>query len=82
MALVNKIRKEFFRLLKKNFPLSSCLYKIFNTNTIKLSYCTMPNMASLINKSNIKNLGIINILSPLNATVLIKLMVPQGKMTI
>ena len=38
MAVANKIGKEFFRLLKKNFPQSSSLYKISNTNTIKLSY--------------------------------------------
>ena len=30
MALTNKLGKEFFRLLKKNFPPSSNLYKIFN----------------------------------------------------
>ena len=30
LAGANKIRKEFFRLLKKNFPSSSSLYKIFN----------------------------------------------------
>ena len=54
MAITNKIGKEFFRLLKKNFPPSSSLYKIFNRNTIKLSYNTKPNVTS--NKSNIKKL--------------------------
>ena len=37
----------------------------------------MPNVASLINKSNIKNLGIINVRSPLNAIVQIKLIAPS-----
>ena len=55
MAVANKIGKEFFRVLKNKFP-SSNLYKIFNRNMIKLSYSIMPNVASLINKSNIKKL--------------------------
>ena len=35
MAITNKIRKEFLRLLKKNFPLSSSLSKMLNRNTVK-----------------------------------------------
>ena len=30
MTIANKLREEFFRLLKKNFPLLSTQYKIFN----------------------------------------------------
>ena len=56
MAVANKLGKQFFEFLK-NFPLSSNLYKIFNRNTIKLSYSCMPNVPNLINKSNIKKLG-------------------------
>ena len=52
-AVTNKIEKEFLGLLKKNFPQSNSLYKIFNRNMIKLNYCTMLNVVSLINKSNI-----------------------------
>ena len=54
MTVANKIEKNFFRLLKKNFSPSSSIYKIFNRNTIKLSYNTMPDAASLINQSNIR----------------------------
>ena len=54
MAVAYKMGKEFLRLLKKNFPLSNSQYKIFN-KMIKSSYRAMPNVASLINKSNIKN---------------------------
>ena len=54
MAVANKIGKEFFRLLKKNFLSSNSLYKISHRSTIKLSYSTLPKVASLINKSNIK----------------------------
>ena len=55
MAVAYKLRKEFFRLLKKNFPLSNKLYKIFNKNTVKLNYY-MPNVSNLINKSNTEKL--------------------------
>ena len=34
MTVANKIGKEFFSLLKKNFPPWKSLYKIFNRNTI------------------------------------------------
>ena len=44
MAVINKLGNEFFSLLKKNFPLSSNLYKIFNNNNVKLSYSCMPNV--------------------------------------
>ena len=53
-AVANKIGKEFFRLLKKNFPPSSNHYKIFNKNNVKLSYSCMPIKANLINKGNSK----------------------------
>ena len=53
-AAADKIGKKFFRLLKKNFPSSSSLYKIFNKNTVKLSYSCMPHVATLIDKSNTK----------------------------
>ena len=42
------IGKTFFRLLNKNFPRGHKFYKIFNKNTIKLSYSITKNMASLI----------------------------------
>ena len=56
MAVANKIGKEFFTLLKKNFPSSSNLYKIFNKNTVKLSNSCILNEVNLINKSNMKKL--------------------------
>ena len=55
MAIANKLGKKFFRLLKKNFPSSSNLYKISNKN-IKLSYSLLPDVGNLINKSNTKKL--------------------------
>ena len=38
MEVVNNLGKEFFKILKRNFPSGSQLYKIFNKNCIKLSY--------------------------------------------
>ena len=32
MVVGNKLRSDFFKILKKNYPLSNKLYKIFNTN--------------------------------------------------
>ena len=46
------IGKEFFKLLDRHFPKGSPLNKIFNRNTIKLSYSCMPNMANIISTHN------------------------------
>ena len=58
IAMVNKLEKEFFRILKKNFPQESNLYKIFNKNHVELSNSCMPTVANLINKSYTKKLRI------------------------
>ena len=42
----------FIRLVKKHFPRDHKLHKIFNTNTIKLSYCCTINMANIIKQHN------------------------------
>ena len=52
MEVVNNLGKEFFTLLKRNFPSGNPLYKIFNKDCVKLSYSCMPNINSIINKSN------------------------------
>ena len=46
------IGKEFLKIIAKCFPRSNKLYKIFNKNTLKLSYSCMPNVKSLIAGSN------------------------------
>ena len=46
------IGKKFLQLIDKNFPKNSILYKIFNRNTIKISYSCMDNMAKIINSHN------------------------------
>ena len=46
MEEVKNLGKEFFKLLKRNFPSGSLLHKIFNKNCVKLSYSCMPNKTS------------------------------------
>ena len=49
-----KLGKEFLKLVDKHFPKNGPLNKIFNRNTIKISYSCMPNINSEITKSNLK----------------------------
>ena len=56
IEVVNNLGKEFFKLLKRNFPSGSPLHKIFNKNCVKLSYICMPNINGIINKSSIAKL--------------------------
>ena len=46
------IGKSFLNLLNKHFPPSHKFHKIFNKNTVKLSYSCMPNMGALISGHN------------------------------
>ena len=46
------VAKTFFRLLDKHFPKSHPLYKIFNRNTVKLSYSCMNNVTQIIKQHN------------------------------
>ena len=46
------IGQKFLRLIFKHFPKKSRLQKIFNKNTVKVSYSCMPNLASIIKAHN------------------------------
>ena len=46
------IGKVFFKLLHKHFPKTHKFYKIFNRNTVKLSYSRMRNMACITASHN------------------------------
>ena len=46
------IGKLFLNLVTKHFPKGHPLNKIFNRNTLKISYCCMPNMATIIKRHN------------------------------
>ena len=51
------IGKTFPKLVKKHFPRDHKLYKIFNRNTLKLSYSCMNSMSSVIKQHNYKILS-------------------------
>ena len=52
-----KVGHEFLKLIDKNFPAGSRLHKIFNRNTIKVSYSCMPNMGTIIKRHNARICG-------------------------
>ena len=49
-----KTDKFFLQLIKKHFPKEYKFHKIFNRNTLKLSYSCMPNIKTKINAHNRK----------------------------
>ena len=48
----NNIGSYFLKLVNKHFPKNSKYRKIFNRNTLKISYSCMPNIKSAINNHN------------------------------
>ena len=48
------IEKKFLHLVDKHFPRSNKLHKIFNRNTVKVSYSCTDNMAKIIKNHNKK----------------------------
>ena len=48
------VAKIFLNLIEKYFPRSSKLHKIFNTNTVKVSYSCTQNMSQIIKGHNKK----------------------------
>lgn len=52
MSVKSNIGKTFLSLLRKHFPKGSALNKIFNKNTVKVSYSCMGNIASVISAHN------------------------------
>ena len=47
-----KVGENFFKILEKNFPRGSPFYKLFNQNTVKMSYRTTPNLKRIISSHN------------------------------
>ena len=46
------VGKLFFKILRKNFPETNPLSKIFNKNTVKISYSFTRNVKSIISGHN------------------------------
>ena len=57
-SVKNNIGRTFLRLLSKHFPRNHTMHKIFNRNTVKISYRCLRNIGSIISSHNR------NILSP------------------
>ena len=53
-AVKTKVGKLFLRSTKKHFPKERKFHKIFNRNTLMLSYSYMPNIITKINAHNIE----------------------------
>ena len=51
------VGKQVLSLVKKHFPKNHKFHKIFNRNTIKVSYSCLPNMKSIISRHNHKILN-------------------------
>lgn len=61
-----KIAAKFLRLVQQHFPAGSKLSKVFNKNTIKVSYSCMPNMATRLKSHNQRLLGPPRLVKPCN----------------
>ena len=46
------VGKLFLKLLDRHFPRAHKFHKIFNRNTVKISYCCIKNMGSIISSHN------------------------------
>ena len=47
-----RVGEKFIKLLTKCFPKEHALHQILNKNTVKISYCTMPNIQNIIAAHN------------------------------
>lgn len=59
----------FLRLINKHFPRNSPLHKIFNRNTLKVSYSCLPNVAAYIRSHNRRQLETPDTPNPCNCRV-------------
>ena len=51
-AVTTNVGKEFLNLIEKHFPKHNKYHKIFNRNTVKLSYSCSPSMKTIISSHN------------------------------
>ena len=59
LSVATNVGQEFFKILRKCFHHQHPLYKVFNKNTVKLSYSCMPNIKAAISSKN-NNINNIN----------------------
>ena len=51
-SVKSNISRTFLRLLSKHFPRNHATHKIFNRNTVKISYSCLRNISSIISSHN------------------------------
>ena len=51
-SVKSNIGRIFLRLFSKHFPQNHTMHKIFNRNTVKVSYSCLRNMSSIISSHN------------------------------
>ena len=56
-AVKTNVGKSFLQIMDKHFPVGNPLHKIFNRNTVKMSYRCTPNLARKISGHNAKVLN-------------------------
>ena len=56
-SIINNIGQKFFNIIDSEFTTNHKLHKLFNRNTIKLSYSCMDNIEQAINAHNKKTLA-------------------------
>ena len=56
MNVETNVCKTFLKLVKKYFPRNSSFHKIFNNNTIKISYSSLRNIGLIIGSHSIHHL--------------------------
>ena len=54
LSVQSNVGREFLRLIDTAFPPNNPLHKLFNRQTVKISYRCMPNMAQAISRHNAK----------------------------
>ena len=57
MNVKTNVAKQFLQLIDKHFPPEQKYHKIFNRNTVKVSYSCIPNIATIIQSHNRKTLS-------------------------
>ena len=57
VSVKTNIGREFLQLLDIAFPRTNPLHKLFNRQTVKISYKCMPNMAQAVSRHNVKILS-------------------------
>ena len=62
------VGRNFLQLIDKHFPSTNPLHKVFNRNTVKVSYSCMENVKTIISRHNHRLLKRNPTQKPLNAT--------------